>query len=306
MLNTATVFILGAGASKPYGLPLGGELYRSVLNDFGPSNQSTPLRDAVRHLLLNASGFSTRHIEPFVETLRYSGLTSVDAFLERRLEFVDVGKAIMAVELLGLEDHEKLWNSDENWMQYLYARLTTDTLDQFRQNEVSFITYNYDRTLEHFLHTSLKNTYGKDDLECAAVLKEIPIIHLHGRLGYLPWQSHKDMIPFGMHPIDSRILDICQKGIRIVHEDITDRDDDFKFAKGRLAEAKRIYFMGFGYGSKNVARLNIADFRAGIIEGTAQGVSPREQMTIKGLFQDKVHLYDMDCLTFLRDRAELD
>jgi hypothetical protein len=67
----------------------------------------------------------------------------------------------MAIELLNCEQPEALWTGNENWLQYLYARLTTPTLKEFGNNAVSFITYNYDRTLEHFIHASLMNTTGK-------------------------------------------------------------------------------------------------------------------------------------------------
>ena len=34
MITTKTVFVLGAGASKPYGLPVGSELCQSVIKEF--------------------------------------------------------------------------------------------------------------------------------------------------------------------------------------------------------------------------------------------------------------------------------
>ena len=92
-------------------------------------------------------------------------------------------------------------------MQYLYQHLAVPTLEEFHQNDVGFITYNYDRTLEQFMLTALANTYGKDETTCAEILAHIPIIHLHGRLGYLPWQGKAMYVPFQSRtPIDPRTI----------------------------------------------------------------------------------------------------
>jgi hypothetical protein len=138
----------------------------------------------------------------------------------------------------------RLWQVP-NWMLYLYGRMSSDSFDEFNANDVAFVTFNYDRSLEHFLCTSLANSYGRSIEDSAKELKEIPIIHLHGRLGYLPWED-KNGRSFGDRTIDSRVVDMCVKEMRVVHEDITDRDADFSEAKRLLKEAKRVYLMGFG------------------------------------------------------------
>ena len=176
MITTKTVFVLGAGASQPFGLPLGNELFQNVIRDFSTNSQ-------VRNEFLNTSAFAQRHIDTFIQTLKFFGFTSVDAFLEKREEFVDIGKAMIAIELLKREIFDGLWTAPQNWMQYLYGKMSTPRLEDFARNAVGFVTYNYDRTLETFLHKSLMNTYGKNQEECEAALARIGIIHLHGRLG---------------------------------------------------------------------------------------------------------------------------
>jgi hypothetical protein len=296
VIKTKTVFVLGAGASQPYGLPLGNELYKVVIRDFSTNSQ-------VRNEFFNTTPFSQNHVDSFVKTLKFSGFTSVDAFLERREEFIDIGKAMMAIELLKRENHDPLWEAEENWLQYLYDRLTTNTLEEFGRNAVSFVTYNYDRTLENFLHTSLMNTYGKNEEECKAALSHIGIIHLHGRLGYLPWQREQDTIPFATKAVTPQIVEACQREIRIVHENIEDRNIEFNVARRLLWEAERIYFMGFGYAPQNVDRLNFEEMKPVIAEGTALGLTQREQGTISEKLSGKVTLQNMNCLTFLRERG---
>jgi hypothetical protein len=282
MITVKTVFVLGAGASKPYGLPVGSELYQDIIKKFESSS-------SLRNQFLSLTSFNNGHIENFVKNLKYSGLASVEAFLERRGEFIDIGKACMAFELLNRENSDSLWTDDNNWMKYLYSHMVTPTLDQFAQNEVGFITYNYDRTLEHFIHTSLMNTHGRDEAACADVMSRLQIIHLHGRLGYLPWQGKPMHVPFQSGTlINPLIIESSQREMRIVHEDITDRDSEFKSARRLLQDAKRIYFMGFGYASQNVERLKYSKIAAPQeAQGTALWLTQKEEGEARALFGDK-------------------
>ena len=52
-------------------------------------------------------------------------------------------------------------------------------------------------------------------------------------------------------------LSVFMDEIKVIHEDITDRDKDFNNAKDLIANAERIYLMGFGFGRKNVERLGL-------------------------------------------------
>jgi hypothetical protein len=301
LIRTKTVFVLGAGASQPYGLPLGSELFNSTIVNF--INNA-----AIKTELLNTTPFPRDKYGEFVSALRYSGLASVDAFLEKREEFIDIGKSMITVELLRKEDRDILWTDNRNWMKYLFNQIKTDKLEDFARNTVSFITYNYDRTLEEFLHTSLMNSYGGSAEDCAAVLRRMPIIHLHGRLGYLGWQSERNVIPFQVGgPITAQQIDISQSELRIVHEDIADREKDFQAARRILAEADRIYFMGFGYLGRNIERLRFEEVEpAKMKEGTAKDLTVKERGRVVRLFLGGITLHDMDCLQFLRERVDFD
>jgi hypothetical protein len=299
MIKTETVFVLGAGAGWPYGLPLGNELYNKVIENFGAANKT--------HVdeMLALTPFSRDAVERFVSALHYSGLTSVDAFLERRSEFLDIGKAAMAIELLKLESHAKLWDSPRNWMKHLYSRLVTDGVEQFVENKVTFITYNYDRSLEHFLCTSLCNTYDVHEHVAGRILAKKPVIHLHGRLGYLPWEAAILTVPFQVPTLDAQLIEICQREIKVVHEDVADRDDDFNKARDALQNAERIYFLGFGFGAQNIERLRFEHFKDDRTSGTGLHLTDLERATIRTECKNKIHLYDLDCVDFLRRNAQL-
>jgi len=212
----------------------------------------------------------------------------------------------MAVLLVQRENPDALWGGTENWLRYLYNRMIGSSLDEFTRNQVSFVTFNYDRTVEMFLATSLANAFGKPIEEVAPILNEIPIIHLHGRLGYLPWQNVSEGRPYNSK-IDQRVMDICRREIKVVHEDITDRDKDFTKAKAILRNAQRIYLLGFGFGSKNVERLGLSLLSPEQYQGTAVGQRDQELNNIKALCANKITLYpNHGSLEFLRTFTPLD
>jgi hypothetical protein len=295
MLNVPTVFILGAGASEPFGFPTGWGLSKRCYTVLGKDNGGY-------RTLREQCGFPAEEIEDFRRSFFLSGRQSIDAFLECRDDLMRIGKAAIAQELIRFENEGKLFDyDDKNWLREMLVRLDTSSFAEFAENRLSFITYNYDRSVEHFLFTSLQNSYKKTDAECAAVLSKIPIIHLHGRLGFLPWQG-QNARPYAVD-INPEALKVSTDNIKVIHEDITEgRDDDFKQAKALLGDAEQIIFMGFGYNSKNIERLGIADLPGErSIIGTCQGLGYRGELAAKNATKNKVKLVNGDCIHFIRE-----
>lgn len=310
MINIPTVFVLGAGASEPYGLPLGNQLRLNILERYLTYNERSGI-------IYKTTRFGQPDIDEFISALGNSGLGSVDAFLERRPEFMDIGKAMMGIELLHGEVHTHLWQDQNNWLTYLYRTMIGNSLDQFAGNKVSFVTFNYDRSVEHFLFVSLKNTFGCSDEQAAEAVTKIPAVHLHGRLGHLPWQAQRTSIPwqgqrtvieYGDNEIDERKMQIITRQIKVVHEELTDgRDKDFEQAKELLGKASRVYLLGFGFGARNVQRLGLADLAPRRFQGTAYGMTQREASNCSHMSGVKVQLFEQfQCLQFLREIAEFD
>src|SRR5205085_958335 len=77
--------------------------------------------------------------------------------------------------------------STGSWYQYLLnVLLREDGTAHFQPNSLGIITFNYDRSLEAYLHYALQSRFRIHGDEAAAVLSEIPIIHVHGILGSYP------------------------------------------------------------------------------------------------------------------------
>lgn len=250
MITEKTVLVLGAGASIPFDFPSGKELVKQICN---------MLRDDNKNIYLSffTLGFQIEKVKNFRKALSLSGQRSVDAFLEYRTEFIDVGKAAIAMVLLPFEKTTSLFDleMDKNWYEHLFGELNT-SFEEFGKNNLSIITFNYDRSIEHYLFTALQKTHGKSDKDCAEKLSSIPIIHVHGKLGDFEWEpNHPLPVPYDLkEPLESDRIKRASKKIKIIHENIAE-DSEFKQAHQLLSEAARVYFLGFGYHPTNLNRL---------------------------------------------------
>lgn len=297
MITKRTVLILGAGASAAYGFPTGLGLYRSVCTSLGTSS-------------LMRFGFVKEDINKFYEALMRSGTSSVDAFLERRTEFIDIGKLAIASTLLPTEDTARLFAHEiesQNWYKHLWAKMNSP-FEKLAENNLAFITYNYDRSCEHFLMTAMQNLYGQPETECAELLKGFPIVHLHGRFGPLPWEG-ADGIPYFPN-VQDEVIRRAASNIKIIHEhqDI-DKVEEFRQAKELIQQAEVICFLGFGYNPVNVDRLKQIGLLEGKahIYGTAKGIGDEDRKSVVELFKDHIHLplRDLDIMKSFRHFVRL-
>lgn len=340
MINRATVFILGAGASIPYKYPSGKELVEEILEEL--------LNRKMLFKLCVLMEFKEHDINKFAKALRCSGDSSIDAFLERNDEFIDLGKVVIHLTLVKREKTIELFSvGDEKWYGDLVNELKTPTCEAFKDNKVSFLTFNYDRSFDHYLFTSVKHAYGiKGDGECRRIVNSIPIIHLHGQIGKLPWQVNNENIESGREydsgyrslrilkdvaslktgsELREAISDIRResKQIKIIHEKELDGDEGFKKAHTLLINAERIYFLGFGYNDENLRRLNIIELSdeieqmlptgrsvgRRIIDGTSYGIGQAKKTHISSITRNKIKLSkteDYKVLKFIKEKVEFD
>lgn len=278
MIKNSTVLILGAGASIPFGFPSGIRLSNIVCKALSRNN--TPQFNQIR-----AMGFEDGHIHKFKNSLFSSGQTSVDAFLEHRPEFIEIGKLAIAQALLPYEKEENLFGQNsETWYQYFFKKLNAP-FDELNKNKVSIIIYNYDRSLDYFLFNALLNTYGKHPDEILKIVNELNLIHVYGKLGDLSWEDYENGIKYGADPIGIHIQKVADR-IKIISENIKN-DPELNKAHELLKNAKRIYFMGFGYNSTNLDRLNLKLLPSNlprIIKGTTYNLSDQQMVEVKEYF----------------------
>ncbi len=300
MITRPVVLVLGAGASMPYGYPVGSELRQQIIDELsngskGAHGQTDHEGVGLRKCLL-ANDFHESKLQEFAKVLTQSQTTSVDVFLERRPEFVELGKQAIAWILLQRDDKSRhIRQDDECWYHYLWE-LMEAPFDDFGNNTVTIVTYNYDLSFERHLFARISSLYGEYHWKSVAKFDEIKKIHVHGKVGNI-CQMHgfEDML-------DCDIREAA-KEIKIVHE--SDKTtQEYQKARRAIREAKEIHFLGFGYNKTNIERLlknmpvswhpdiygTTYGMGAAEIEAAKHQIKSYEGTVIAGVDEERVHL----------------
>ena len=215
----------------------------------------------------------------------------------------------MAVALIRKESIPQIFkgSTETNWMRYVIKKMMAPSLEKFADNNVAFFTFNYDRSLEQFLSTSLMNAYGASESEVGAVLRKMTIVHLHGQLGYLPWQSSDDVRRFSI-VIDPTALVVCERCIKLYHEDMSDALPKFEKAKEWLGDATaNVYFMGVGFDNQNMERLGVGTMPPSRAWSTGVGLTDKEARDLTDKLGNQVSVIrHYPCMQLVNNRVEWD
>ena len=247
-----TIFILGAGASYPYGFPLGSSLINDILDrtKITIDTKSGELLITNNLLKILITEFSEVHIKNFRKQLEESELYSIDAFLSHNHQFLKIGKACIAYIIFEYERKSITENKLKgDWYRYFWNVLSSEVPDNF---DFKIYTFNYDRSLSYYLFTKSKETFSNDKEKHLNYFKNIPIIYLHGNLG---------RIDYGEIGIisDYTHLEYVANHIKIIFE--VQADTNFEELKLDIKNAQHIVFLGFGFHPDNVKRLGFPDLK---------------------------------------------
>lgn len=298
MIRNETVFILGAGASIPYGFPSGASLVEGIID--GCSDETS----------IFGKMYPQDLRKKFSEALELSFAPSIDDFLEKRLEFMEVGKAAICSQLIRKEipsaiarkvevDGKGKVKIEGNWYPLLWLFMQAK-VDDFAENKVSFITFNYDRSLEFFFQRSLMNYFGIDKIRANKIIDKIPIIHVHGLLG-----EFKDGHPYYRDyspELTKQVIETSAKMIRLFHDKSLDSGEMKEKAKRLFNTAKVVCFLGFGYHPANINRIKVDEFKYQVkMVGSSYFMGEAEKTAVVSIL-DRIKLgaSSQDCLEFLR------
>ena len=170
MITVPTTLILGAGASKPYGYPLGEELLAGITG--GAFNLMPDLRSL---------GIDQDIIEDFQKSLAESGVGSIDVYLARVARHLQVGKIALAHQML--HHDSRALNFHLNWLGYIWRLLIEDVTDprELNNNKLSIVTFNYDTSVPHFLlANAIRSTFDVPSPDAQRYAQAIPIVHVYG------------------------------------------------------------------------------------------------------------------------------
>jgi len=303
MITKPTVLVLGAGASMPFDFPSASELKSTIVRKLLFE------KDLTWADILNRLGFKQQIINKFGHGLMRSALPSVDIYLDYQQEFTLIGKTCIALALIPHENENvpylKTIEGKRNWYDYLWS-LMFAPYDEVSGNNLSFINFNYDRSIEHFLYNCFHATFrteGRSEADINDKLKMIKVIHVYGRLCYLPWQGKPSR---QYQPgFDSDIIADARDQIKLISE-AKKSSTEFREAQSLLSRAERVYFLGFGYHDANLDRLAFDEIGDKPIIGTSYKLSKTKCNNIKAKW--KINLPDPthDITAFLEEDVTLD
>jgi hypothetical protein len=273
MFHRQTLFVVGAGASAEVDMPVGTELAASIAKkmdirfEFG----GQPIDAGDLDLYSNIRQSFREEAREYQQAgwLIRDGLglsLSIDDFLDvhRANERANrYGKAAIVKAVLEAERHSRLY-FDPNDAAFNPASIADTWLIKFmhmlgrgvpkenaRQtfDKVSFVIFNYDRCVEHFLLHSLQKLYGIFDREASAILDDVSahIIHPYGTIGEL------QTLPFGGgggSRFSANYIELA-KGIKTYTEQ-KGASDLSSMIDSEMQMAECIVFLGFAYHSQNM------------------------------------------------------
>lgn len=287
MFKRKTVFIVGAGGSYDLGLPVGDglkyEIAKRLSFSFKHGQQlvsgDSGIAEAMTRISQDVNG--NRDISALTRAGRevataMSQAISIDNYLHTHADdphIIRAGKLGIASSILAAEqgsiiygdprsgknlsfkDMPSIWQN--TFCQMLTEQLPRSDIQNVFDN-VSFITFNYDRCLEHYISNWL-STYMRMPLqEIQLLMKDLKIIHPYGQVGRLPWQVNpSDGVAFGADA-DGSNLPAITKQLRTFTEGSDDRAMLARMRK-TISEAEQVVYLGFAYGAMNMELLKIED-----------------------------------------------
>jgi hypothetical protein len=335
MKDKKTVFVLGAGASCPYGYPSGAHLREHICLSTGHPH----LKDLAQ--AIEKDGLPS--VGDFKKTFESSSTKSIDLFMTRNPKLAPVGKYIIAFEIFKAEgksqfrerarrtqDHYKqaelrgevyLLRKDfqgDDWYLYLFGRLTEgivvkDALPYFSDGTVSFVTFNYDRSLEYFIYESFRKSFTEvPEYKVIQCLRNLKILHLYGQVAPLKWQDSNEGVDYRPQ-ISESLLRKVSSNIRTIYEE--KQNPELVEAQNLLKRADEIFFLGFGFAPENMDVLGLTRLIPKLckVYGTAYGLEQKEIDDIRDRIVKELpggctdHNYartkieNVDCLKLLRN-----
>lgn len=289
MLGRETLFIIGAGAGFDIEMPMGDKLahliadYLNIRFENGHRLGSNDLTAEALRLLAkrddpraDANPYYCAGRQIFEGLVGWS--SSIDGYLNRHQDqpvVQECGKLAIAQIILESENACHLYvepNASSNnfrdtarvrqsWFQQLWSILEAGIVKSKNLENIfdklHVITFNYDRTLEHFLLMGLQQAYHLPEKEAAAIINaKLDIDHVYGQVADLPWQDKGHGFAFGRKPDGHDLVHLWNR-ITTFNEEISDTQLLTKLAE-KVSGAERIVFLGCHFHDQNMKLLRAA------------------------------------------------
>jgi hypothetical protein len=315
MFKKPTVIVVGAGASAECNLPAGEGLKRIIADGlkfrFGHSGQVSGDPYILSAIKKKYRGDSER-INQFTRAgNELSGtietFPSIDEALHwwrARPEIVALGKAAIAHYILVAERESTLAvkqgsakvdidDSSEAWLKtFLSISLAASDRESAITafDNVTFVNFNYDRTIEQYLYWGLQQRAGVSQEVAASAVARLKMIRPYGSIGKLDFAGGHE-VAFG---------DDAGRDIFSIAENIrtfTEQSEQFEILNSideALEESRLVLFLGFGFHQQNLALFRVGEGknrgRPRSVLATSRGIDPKNYDVIKNSLDSRYSL----------------
>ncbi len=297
MLRNRTLFVVGAGASSEFGLPLGVKLADQIAKklhfkfDYNLVEGDSEFLNALRQKFQEAEVVNSylracariktgiglaRSIDNYIDTHK----EDLEVALVGKLAIVDcIAKAEKSCTLY-FDPNSTIRNFDLGVLGKTWIAELVDILFQGvpKSNVVSvfdnlsIISFNYDRCIQQALVLALHTLYHLDFSQCYELVSALQIIYPYGGLGTLSSANNTNNIPFGADIYQPYLFNLS-KNIRTYSEQVADAEL-VRQISAEVTRAENIVFLGCAYHSQNLSMLRSRSIElTKNIFGTAIGIS---------------------------------
>jgi hypothetical protein len=280
MFKRKTVFIVGAGASKEVGLPVGDELKNTIAgklnirfdDGYSQSSGDKKIAEALKLIVVERGG---RDINQLCQAGRSIASAmpqaiSIDNFLQTHADDADIvlmGKLGIAASILEAErsstictkDHVMDFGAHPNIWYNTFCKMLAENVQlgdlETIFDNVAFVTFNYDRCIEHFVSHWLENYFRISADHAQNLTRKLKVFHPYGQVGRLPWQGGGISVGYGTE-LSSRTLPQIAGQIRTFTER-AENDAMLDEMRDYVANSEQIVYLGFSYGQMNMELLTV-------------------------------------------------
>ena len=278
MFKGKTVIVVGAGASTEFGLPDGEGLKKGIhsLLDMeydhfeGLKKGDREIWAAIKKYL-NDNNLSTQPEDDhyfqacgqICNTLPQS--ESVDNYIHSHRGHKGIelcAKLAIVRSILDAEKNSNLYidtsniynkidfkKNESTWLNKFFILLTSGYLVEEiaeRLTNITFIIFNYDRCIEHFLYHSLQNYCLITGNEAAKLLEDLNIYHPYGTVGNLHWRDSENIADFGTEPNVGLLLELVSQ-IKTFTEGTDPESSEIKAIRKSIRDANMVLFLGLAF-----------------------------------------------------------
>lgn len=327
MFKQNIVLVVGAGASFEYKLPLGLELKeriaKSVRFRFEAGRQTSGDPELLEHIRRHVKGKTDLVNEYSLAANALAqaipSFVSIDEalhFVSEDSKAVEIGKVAIVDQIVrGERESELAYDTATGRIRALapgwLSELFSMAVSGVRKAElgrifdhVTFINFNYDRVIEHYLYWALQEHTGASSSQAMEIVEGLSMLRPYGSIGkYSP--NFSSEAGFGTSAYFDPFKRLEALGTYTDDKPLHDLGSMLNV----LASAKLVVFLGFGYHSANLGHIKLSTGSgSATVLGTIKGIHPSNHHDIArriaenlGIAPDRVDLHDIGATSLLAE-----